>query len=311
MLPSMETFYEVFLILVILGSAVLGSSIDWLNLKSANPRLPQEFEGYYDPAQYQKSQLYLRTNTLFEFFKTAITTPITLIFVFAGGFNILDQWARRFSENSILVGLLFTGSLVFLSGLFSLPFSIYHTFVIEERFGFNRTTIKVFVADLIKGAVLGGVIGAFVLSTVLWFFEKTGPQGWLWSWFGVTLFQVILIFLAPAVIMPLFNKFTPLPSGELREAIERYAKSQNFQLEGIYTMDGSKRSSKANAFFTGFGRFRRIVLFDTLIEKHTTEELVAVLAHEIGHFKRRHILKQMALSILTSGLLFYLLSLFL
>jgi STE24 endopeptidase len=166
------------------------------------------------------------------------------------------------------------------------------------------------VLDILKTWILAAVIGGVLFSAVLWFFEKAGPWAWAWCWFAVTLFQICLMFVAPVVIMPIFNKFVPLAGGELKAAIEEYAKMQHFKLKGVFTMDGSRRSTKSNAFFTGFGRFRRIVLFDTLIEKHTLDELVSVLAHEMGHYKKRHILKSMAISILTTGLMFYILSLF-
>ena len=181
--------------------------------------------------------------------------------------------------------------MLFASQILSLPFSVYGTFVIEEKYGFNKTTPKTFVLDILKGWLLAIVIGAPVFSAVLWFFEKTGPMAWAYCWGALTVIQVFLMFIAPVVIMPIFNKFIPLEDGELKTAIEDYAKKQGFKMKGVFSMDGSKRSTKANAFFTGFGRFRRIVLFDTLISKHTTEELVSILAHEMGHYKKRHILK--------------------
>ena len=223
----------------------------------------------------------------------------------------MDQLARQFGFGTIVTGLIFTGLLVLLRGALTLPFSLYDTFVLEEKYGFNKTTIRTFIADLLKGSVLGVLIGAPIFSLIIYFFEKAGPLGWLYSWAGFTVLQLLLTFLAPAFILPLFNKFDPLAEGELRSEIERFATAQDFQLHGIFKMDSSKRSTKSNAFFTGFGRFRRLVLFDTLIEKHSREELVAVLAHEIGHFKRNHIQKSMGLSILTTGLIFFTLGLFL
>ncbi len=192
----------------------------------------------------------------------------------------------------------------------SLPFSVYSTFVIEEKYGFNKTTPKTFVLDILKGWLLGVVIGAPVFSAVLWFFGQTGPMAWAYCWGALTVIQIFLMFIAPVVIMPIFNKFIPLEDRELKEAIEEYAKKQDFKMKGVFSMDGSKRSTKSNAFFTGFGRFRRIVLFDTLISKHTTEELVSILAHEMGHYKKKHILKSMIISILSTGLMFYILSIF-
>jgi len=194
--------------------------------------------------------------------------------------------------------------------LLAVPFSWYDTFVIEERYGFNKTTPRTFVLDLIKGLALSAAIGAPVFALILWFFGVMGPLAWLLCWGAVVMVQMFLIFVAPYVIMPLFNKFTPLEDGELRQAIENYAHEQKFKIKGIYQMDGSRRSAKSNAYFTGFGRSRRIVLYDTLIKKHTVAELLAVVAHEMGHYKKRHIIRAMLRSVATTGVTFYLLSLF-
>ena len=210
----------------------------------------------------------------------------------------------------VVNGLFFIGILVLLRALLSLPFSCYSTFVIEEKFGFNRTTLKTFVIDLVKGFVLAILLGVPIMALVLGFFEHAGPFAWLYCWGAVTLFTLVVQFLAPTLIMPLFNKYSPLEEGELRSAIMEYARSIDFPLQNIFVMDGSKRSTKSNAFFTGFGRNKRIVLFDTLIEQHTVEELVAVLAHEMGHYKKKHILKSILLGIAQTGLLFFLVSIF-
>ncbi len=192
----------------------------------------------------------------------------------------------------------------------SLPFAIYSTFVIEQKYGFNTTTVRTFVLDRMKGLALGAIIGGALVALILWFFEETGDLAWLYAWIGVTVFIMIIQFIAPIVIMPLFNKFSPLEDDDLASAIADYARRQEFAMKGVFTMDGSKRSTKANAFFTGFGRFRRIVLFDTLANNMSKDEIVLVLAHEMGHFKMKHILKGLVLSIVTSGLMFYILSLF-
>ena len=236
--------------------------------------------------------------------------PLTIAFILLGGFNLLDLWARSFGFSSIPTGLLFTGLLLLLSGLVHLPFSVYSTFVIENRFGLNRTTVKTFVFDILKTIVLVVLLGGPILALILWFFEQGGGLAWLYCWLLVVGFTIIMQFLAPVVIMPLFNRFTPLADGELKKAVTEYAHRQNFALQGIYTMDGSKRSNRLNAFFTGFGRFRRIVFFDTLMEKLTVDELVVILAHEMGHFKKKHILKMMVATILQTGLMFFILSLF-
>ena len=303
--------YFLFIILgVLIGSYFLDLIVDALNVRHLRTDLPTEFEGYYDAIKYKKSQEYLKENTRFGIISDTITTPITIVFILWGGFNVVDQFARGFNLGTILTGLIFVGVLLLALQILSIPFSIYSTFVIEEKYGFNRTTPKTFILDILKSWLLVVVIGGIILSAILWFFEKAGAWAWLYCWIAVTMFQIFLMFIAPVIIMPIFNKFVPLEDGALKEAIEAYASSQEFKLKGIFTMDGSKRSTKTNAFFAGFGRFRRIVLFDTLVEKHTVKQLVSILAHEMGHYKKKHILKSIVVSILTTGLMFYILSLF-
>jgi STE24 endopeptidase len=282
---------------------------DLLNLGRISETLPDEFDGWYDEAKYQSSQRYLKETTRFHFLADSIEIGVTLVVIIAGGFNLLDRVVRAAGQGSIVTGLLFVGALMAAAQLLSLPFSIYSTFVIEERYGFNRTTVRTFILDLLKGIMLTVVLGAPVLALVLWFFESAGALAWVWCWLAVTVIQIIMLFIAPYVIMPLFNKFTPLEAGELRETVERYAREQAFAMRGVYTMDGSRRSAKSNAFFTGFGKSRRIVLFDTLIKAHPVSELLAVIAHEMGHYKRHHIPKAIARGIATTGLTFFLLSL--
>ncbi|MFC1823816.1 M48 family metallopeptidase [Thermodesulfobacteriota bacterium] len=306
----MNVFF-VIILFIIIGSYLLDITVNRLNVLHLKTELPAEFIGFYDAEKYKTSQEYLRENTRFDTISESITTPLIIAFIILGGFNLIDQFARSFQLGSIATGLIFTGILLLLSHLMAMPFSIYSTFVIEEKYGFNKTTPKTFILDILKSWLLVALIGAIILSAVLWFFEKTGPWAWLYCWLAVTIFQVFLMFIAPVVIMPIFNKFSPLEAGELNSTIEAYARSQSFKIKGVFTMDGSKRSTKSNAFFAGFGRFRRIVLFDTLVDKHPLEELVSVLAHEMGHFKKKHVLKSILISILTSGLMFYILSLFL
>jgi STE24 endopeptidase len=303
-------YFLIIILAVLIGSYLLDLVVDTLNARHVKTELPEEFRDCYDADKYKKSQEYLRENTRFGIVSDSIVTPITIAFILFGGFNFVDQFARSFNLGSILTGLIFAGVLMLASQILLIPFSIYSTFVIEEKYGFNKTTPKTFVLDILKTCLLVAVIGGIILSVVLWFFEKAGPLAWLYCWIAITLFQLFLIFIAPVVIMPIFNKFFPLDEGNLKNAINDYAGSQDFKMKGVFTMDGSKRSTKSNAFFTGFGRFRRIVLFDTLIEKQTTDELVSVLAHEMGHYKKRHILKSMVISVLTTGLMFYILSLF-
>lgn len=278
-----------------------------LNLRAATPQAPVELADIYEPAEYARSQRYLRDNTHFDLLHSTVMLGLLLLFMLAGGFAWLDCVAQHASGYMILQGLVFTGLLLLLMKLIELPFSLYDTFVIEARYGFNRTTPKTFVLDLVKGLFLTGLIGGGMLALILWIFD-TVPFAWIWGWAAVSLIQLVLLYLAPVVILPLFNKFTPLEEGVLRDAIEDYARSQDFNLSGIYTIDGSRRSSKSNAYFTGFGKTKRIALFDTLIAKHTTEELVAILAHEAGHSRLGHILKSISLSFATSLVMFGLLA---
>jgi STE24 endopeptidase len=302
--------YLVIILFIIVGDYLLDVVVETVNIRHAKTDLPEEYQGYYDAERYKTAQNYLMENTRFELITHTIMTPMMVGFILIGGFNFVDQLARSFGLGPIPTGLIFAGILLLASQMISIPFSIYSTFVIEAKYGFNRTTAKTFILDILKGWLLAAVIGGPLFSVVLWLFEKAGSWAWAYCWVVVVLFQIVLIFLAPVVIMPLFNKFYPLEHGELKTAIEDYAKSQKFKMRGVFKMDASKRSTKSNAFFTGFGRFRRIVLFDTLAERHNVDELVSVLAHEMGHYKKRHILKSILISVMTTGLIFFLLSLF-
>lgn len=230
--------------------------------------------------------------------------------LYLGGFAFLDGLAWSFTDNQILLALFFFGIIALGADLLSLPFSIYATFVIEEKFGFNKTTVKTFILDKVKGLLLGGLIGGGLLALIVWIFAATGPWFWLIAWALISGFMVFMSMFYSNLIVPLFNKQTPLEDGELRDAIETFSVKTGFKLKNIYVIDSSKRSSKGNAYFTGLGSKKRIVLYDTLINEHTTEELVAVLAHEIGHYKKKHTITGMILSILQTGLMLFILSLF-
>ncbi len=303
-------FYLFLILSILILGYLLDLAVSLLTLRSLDPNLPEEFMGMYDVDEYRRSQQYTRVSTRFSLLQDSLMLPLTIGFIVMGGFNILDQWARGFGFSEIPTGLVFTGALLLLSALIHLPFSLYSTFVVEGRFGLNRTTVKTFILDIVKTVFLAILLGGPLLALILWFFEWGGNMAWLYCWLVVVVFTVIMQFLAPVIIMPLFNRFTPLAEGPLKQAITDYARRQNFAIQGIYTMDGSKRSSRLNAFFTGFGKFRRIVFFDTLMEKMTVEELVAILAHEMGHFKNKHILKMMVAGILQTGLMFSILALF-
>jgi STE24 endopeptidase len=287
---------------------ILNLVADGLNLKHLRSELPQTFQGVYDADRYRKSQQYLKVNTQFGWVTSAFNLSVILVFWFAKGFPLLDQWMRSFELGPVLTGLIYMGILMLFKAVLSLPFSLYATFVIEERFGFNTTTWKTLLMDLIKGLVLALLLGTPLLAAILAFFQYAGPNAWWYCWIGVTLYMLVVQFIAPTWIMPLFNKFTPLKEGELKSAILSYANSINFPLENVYQMDGSRRSTKSNAFFTGFGKHKRIVLFDTLIKRHSVNELVAILAHEMGHYKKKHIRQSLILGILQTGMMLFLLS---
>ena len=290
---------------------VLDLGVDWLNLRNASEDVPTEFEGWTDPEKYALSRRYQRDNTRFNLVQTLITLPLTVAFIVLGGFGFIDRLARAAGGGMIVTGLIFAGLLIILGMLSSLPFDIYDTFVLEAKYDFNRTTAKTFVLDRIKSLLLTALIGGGALALILWFFSALPGVGWLLAWGALALLQLLLNWLAPIFILPLFNKFTPLEEGDLRSRIEAFAEGQNLRLKGVFSIDGSRRSSKANAFFTGMGKAKRIALFDTLIEKHPVEELVGVLAHEVGHDRRHHLIKGLVVSLLTSALTLYLLQFFL
>ncbi len=306
----MNPFLLIILIAVIL-EFVIDSIANLLNLRALKVELPAALQGLYKPDEYRNSQEYTRAVTHFDFVTSSFSLALLLSFWFVGGFNYLDQMVRSWGFVPIANGLLYTGILLFAYTLLTVPFSVYATFVIEEHFGFNRTTPKIFVIDIVKGLVLTVTLGAPLLAGILALFEYAGTYAWLYCWMAVTVYFLLLQFVAPTWIMPLFNKFTPMEPGELKEAILQYACSVDFPVKNVLVMDGSKRSSKSNAFFTGFGRNKRIALFDTLVEKQSIAELVAVLAHEIGHYKKKHVLQGIIISILHTGGVLFLLSIFL
>ncbi|MBW2438805.1 MAG: M48 family metallopeptidase [Desulfobacterales bacterium] len=292
------------------GNFILNLLADGLNLKNISSELPKSFRGVYEADRYRKSQQYLKVHTQFGWFVAAFNLFVLLVFWFAKGFPLLDRWVRALELGPIFSGLIYIGILLLLKGLLSLPFSIYHTFVIEARFGFNKTTPATYILDMLKGVLLAILLGTPLLAAILAFFEYAGPHAWWYCWIGVTLYMLMVQFIAPAWIMPLFNKFTPLEDGELKSAILAYASNIQFPLENVYQMDGSRRSTKSNAFFTGFGKHKRIVLFDTLIKQHTIRELVAILAHEMGHYKKKHVRQALVWGILQTGLMLFLLGQF-
>ncbi len=303
--------YFVLILITFTAGYILDTISDYLNLKNLKPELPEEFCDVYDNEKYAKSQEYTRVRTKFGFISSGFSFLLILIFWLGGGYPLLDELLRGLIADSLYRGVAFIALLMIAQSVISMPFSIYSTFVIEEKFGFNKTTVKTFVLDILKSTALAILIGLPLLALILWLLESAGEYAWLYGWGIVTLFSLIMQYIAPVWIMPLFNKFTPLGDGELKDSIMDYAKSVNYPLKNLFVMDGSKRSSKSNAFFTGFGKNKKIALFDTLIENHSVKELTAVLAHEIGHYKKGHIRKGMIIGFLHSGIIFWLLSVFL
>nr|WP_239057797.1 M48 family metallopeptidase [Pseudodesulfovibrio sp. JC047] len=290
---------------------MLGILSNTMNTRALTPSLPEEFSDVFDAEKYRQSQAYTRASMRFASWNDTYTTAIVLLFIWGGGFHLLDQAVRALDLSALSTGLVYIGALALASGILNLPFETYHTFVLEKTFGFNTTSLGTFVMDRLKGLILTGVIGGVLVAAILLFFQKTGSYGWLYCWGFAVLFSLGLTYVAPTWILPLFNTFTPLKAGELRSALEAYAESAGFELTGIFVIDGSKRSTKSNAFFTGFGKRRRIALFDTLIKEMTTDEIVAVLAHEVGHAQLGHIKKRLFTGIVKTGAVFFLMSLFL
>lgn len=279
-----------------------------LNLKAFPSKVPEPLRDLMDGEKLEKARSYLGVNARFGILQSTVSLVVLLAFWAFGGFGWVDGFARTLTSSPVLTGLIFLSLLFLGQSLISLPFSIYDTFVIEQKFGFNRATPATFIMDRLKGLVLAALIGLPLAAAVLWIFGNVA-NAWLWAWLVVTAFQLILTYLAPTLIMPLFNKFTPMPDGELKQQIEALGVKCGFPLTGVFVMDGSKRSTKANAFFTGLGKRKKIALFDTLVEKSTQPELLGVLAHEIGHFRCGHIKQRLAVGILQTAVIFFLLGL--
>ncbi len=303
--------YFVFVLATIVVFYLLDQCGRWLNLTALQPELPQPFEDIFDAQAYAKSQDYTRVGTRFSMLEDTVSLIVFLAFWWCGGFGWLDHGVRSCTDNPILQGLLFMALLYLGSTLISIPFELYDTFVIEERFGFNKMTPLTFITDKLKALGLALLLGAPLIALVLYLFQTFGEWAWLYGWIAVSGFSLLMAYLAPQVILPLFNKFKPLADGELKSAIQEMSDKCNFPLTEVYEIDGSKRSTKSNAFFTGLGKNKKIALFDTLIQNHGVGELVAVLAHEIGHYKKKHIIQSLVLGVLQVGILFFLLGMFL
>jgi STE24 endopeptidase len=289
---------------------ILNRVLEYLNISKCSIKLPGELEGIYDSEKYFKSQKYLKVNYRFSFLTSSFDLMVILVMLYYGGFAFIDNLSLSFTQNVILRALLFFGILMFASDIIATPFDLYDTFVIEQKFGFNKTTPKIYIADKIKTWILGAIIGGGILALIVWFYILTTELFWLYAWILVTVFMLFMTMFYSTLIVPLFNKQKPLEEGELRNEINDFAVKTGFKLDNVFVIDGSKRSTKANAYFSGLGVKKRIVLFDTLIKDLNKEEIVAVLAHEIGHYKKKHTLKGVILSIIETGFTLYLLSFF-
>ena len=304
--------YFIIIAATVIGFYLLDMCGRILNLSALKPQLPEEFSDTFDVEEYAKSQEYTRAGSRFGLIEDTFSLIVFLAFWWCGGFGWLDEnVVRQVSSSPIVQGLLFAGLLFLGSTLISLPFDLYDTFVIEEKFGFNKTTLGTFFADKAKGLLLAAAFGAPLLALIFFLFERFGANAWIYGWIVSTAFTLLVAYIAPTVIMPLFNKFKPLEDGDLKSAIQEMSAKCQFPLTEVFEIDGSKRSTKSNAFFTGFGKNKKIALYDTLIKNHGVGELVAVLAHEIGHYKKKHIFQTMVLSILQMGVIFFLLGRFL
>ena len=283
--------------------------LDYLNTTTMSDVIPGEVKGIYDEEKYKKQQSYQRENNRFGMISGTFSFLVTLSMFLFFGFAIVNSWTWDITSSAILAALIFFGILMFASDIIQTPFSIYDVFVIEEKYGFNKTTPKTFVLDKLKGWLIGAIIGGGLLALIIFIYQKTQNMFWIYAWILVTVFTIFMSMFYSSIIVPLFNKQTPLEEGELRDAIEEFATKVGFKLKNIFVINGSKRSTKANAYFTGLGAKKRIVLYDTLIEDMTTEELVAVLAHEIGHYKKKHVIQGLVISIVQTGIVLFIFSL--
>jgi len=301
-------FYVILAILVV--QYLVHQFLEYLNAKRFKSSLPPELSDVFDEKEYQKSQEYKLANYRFGKLSDGFSFVLTLGFLWFGGFEWIDQVTRSINQNTIPMALIFFGLITFGSAILGLPFSYYRTFVIEEKYGFNKTTKTLFFMDKIKGGILTAILGGGILALFIWFYQWAGPKFWIYTWImgGVVILFINLFY--SRLIVPMFNKQTPLNEGSLKNAIEGYAQKVGFELKNIFVIDGSKRSTKANAYFSGFGKEKRITLFDTLIHDLDEEEIVAVLAHEVGHYKRNHIIFNLVLSLALTGFTLYILSLF-
>ncbi|OUN65807.1 MULTISPECIES: M48 family metallopeptidase [Butyricimonas] len=305
---SSETIFFIIVVFLCLDF-VLERVLEFLNSKYMSPVLPDSLKGIYDEKEYSRFQSYKRENGRLDSWSSGVGFVVMIVFLVAGGFGWYNSWVVSLTDSVVWQTILFVVGLSVVSSVLDIPFDYYATFRIEEKYGFNKTTRRVYWLDTVKELVLSLVLGGVLLALVVWFYTWAGTYFWLYAWGAVTLFSVFMAMFYSQLIVPLFNKQTPLQEGALRDKIQAFAGKVGFKLDNIYVIDGSKRSTKANAYFTGLGPKKRVVLYDTLIDELTEEEIVAVLAHEVGHYKKRHTLRSMVVSVIQMGVLFWLFSL--
>ena len=305
---SSEIIFSILVVFLCLDF-VLERVLEALNSKHMSPVLPDSLKGIYDEKEYGRFQSYKRENGRLDCWSSGVGFGVMIVFLVAGGFGWYNSWVVSLTDSVVWQTILFVMGLSVVSTVLDIPFDYYATFRIEGKYGFNKTTRWVYWLDTVKELFLSLVLGGVLLALVVWFYTWAGTYFWLYAWGAVTLFSMFMAMFYSQLIVPLFNKQTPLQAGSLRDKIQAFAEKVGFKLDNIYVIDGSKRSTKANAYFTGLGPKKRVVLYDTLIDELTEEEIVAVLAHEVGHYKKRHTLRSMVVSVIQMGVLFWLFSL--
>jgi STE24 endopeptidase len=305
----MHNFIFFLIIIIPITGYITDRVLIYLNSRMWSESVPDKLKGICDEEEYRKTQLYQKDNNRLSFWSSTFNLILIIGMILSGGFAILDNWVRGINTNLIIVALIFFGIIGFASDIINIPFSWYDSFVIEKKYGFNKMTLRTCITDHIKSWFLAILIGVPVLGLISWFYHKTGTFFWLYAWGLITLFSVFMNLFYSELIVPLFNKQTPLEAGPLREKIEQFSNMTGFKLHNIYVIDGSKRSTKSNAYFSGFGPKKRIVLYDTLMKDFSDEQIVAVLAHEIGHYKKKHVLISLVTSVFMTGLMLFLFSL--
>jgi STE24 endopeptidase len=292
---------------LVIFNYLFSTVLDYINGKNWKTEVPSVMKDFYDEDKYLKAKNYSKEKGKVSLISSTLSTLITLLFLIFEGYGWLDNFISLYYDIPFLKSGIFFLVLFILSDFISIPFSCYNTFVIEEKYGFNKTTVKTFVLDKIKGYLLTLIVGGILLFGAIYIVSSLENSFWFWLWLSLSFIMLIVNMFYADLIVPIFNKLTPLEAGSLREKIESYTKKVGYSLKNIYIIDGSKRSTKANAFFSGLGPRKTIALYDTLVEKHTEEELVAVLAHEVGHYKKKHVFTSLFLTISQLGLMCFLL----